>query len=442
MMNELQYAGEYDLLECKLYTSKSTTVDLRQEIVEIDIYEDILRGGLTGRILVADTHSLITSLPITGEEGLSIKIKTPGFNQNRNSLDFTGERMFTINKISVRAELSQGSQIYALSFVSQELMIANRITVSKSYTDNISTMVEDILSSEQYIGTKKELFIEPTQGVRKIVFPNSYPYAAINKLANESYSAITNSPHYLFYEDADGFHFRTLQDLYKQPSVGLFHYGENFKNNPTYHRGTDFEPKVETIIDLKRILKYELHNNNDMFENARSGMLTSTNIAHDIYSKKYTKEEYNYFDEFETYRRISNTSNPKYSEKVNLNRYSKGRTFVNPISTTDGNDANHSGSYTPNKKDEMSFSDRQSRMFEMLKGTSLTATIPGNTAMRVGKVLSLDLPVIGIDHDDELTDKYLSGNFMVQKIRHQFSITTKQHFIHMQLTKDCIESTI
>jgi hypothetical protein len=439
MMNELQYAGEYDLLECKLYTSKSTTVDLRQEIVEIDIYEDILRGGLTGRILVADTHSLITSLPITGEEGLSIKIKTPGFNQNRNSLDFTGERMFTINKISVRAELSQGSQIYALSFVSQELMIANRITVSKSYTDNISTMVEDILSSEQYIGTKKELFIEPTQGVRKIVFPNSYPYAAINKLANESYSAITNSPHYLFYEDADGFHFRTLQDLYKQPSVGLFHYGENFKNNLT---STDFEHKEETIIDLKRILKYELHNNNDMFENARSGMLTSTNIAHDIYSKKYTKEEYNYFDEFETYRRISNTSNPKYSEKVNLNRYSKGRTFVNPISTTDGNDANHSGSYTPNKKDEMSFSDRQSRMFEMLKGTSLTATIPGNTAMRVGKVLSLDLPVIGIDHDDELTDKYLSGNFMVQKIRHQFSITTKQHFIHMQLTKDCIESTI
>ena len=439
MMNELQYAGEYDLLECKLHTTKFKTVDLRQETVEINIYEDILKGGLTGSILVADTHSLITSLPITGEEGLSIKIRTPGFNHENSSLDFTGERMFTINKISIRAELSQGSQIYSLSFVSQELMMANRITVSKSYTDNISAMVADILSSEQYIGTKKELFIEPTQGVRKIVIPNSYPYAAINKLADESYSAKNSSPHYLFYEDADGFHFRTLQDLYEQPSLGMFHYGENFKNNLT---STDFEHKEETIIYLKRILKFELHNNNDMFENARSGMLASTNIAHDIYSKKYTKEEYNYFDEFETNKRISNTSNPKYSENINLNIYSKGRTFVNPISTSDGNDANHSGSYTPNKKNEMSFSDRQSRMFEMLKGTSLTATIPGNTATRVGKTLILDLPVIGINHDDEVTDKYLSGNFMVQKIRHQFSIPTKQHFIHMQLTKDCIESTV
>jgi hypothetical protein len=439
MKNELQYAGEYDLLECKLYPSKTAPIDLRQEVLDINIYENLHRSGLTGNILIADTHSLITSLPIIGEEGLSIKIQTPGFNHEKNSLDFTGERMFVINKIGLRSELSQGSQVYSLNFVSQELMMANRITVSKSYTDNVSTIVEDILGSEKYIGTKKELFIEPTQGVRKIVFPNTYLHTAINRLADEAYSAKNNSPHYIFYEDADGFHFRTLQDLYEQPSLGIFHYGENFKNN---ERPTEFEPKEETIIDLKRVIQYELHNNNDIFQNARSGMLASVNIAHDIYSKKYTKKEYNYFDEFETNKRISNTSNPKYSQNINLNKYSKGRTFVNPISTTDGNDANHSGSYTPNKKDEMSFSDRQSRMFEMLRGTSLTATIPGNTAMRVGKTLTLDLPVIGINHDDEVTDKYLSGNFMIQKIRHQFSMPIKTHLIHMQLTKDCVETAI
>ena len=439
MRDELQYAGEFDLLECKLHTVKSRTVDLLKEVLEIDIYEDILRSGLTGTVIIADTHSLITSLPITGEEGLSIKVRTPGFNDERSSLDFTGERMFVISAITMRAELSQGSQVYALSFVSQELLIANRITISKSYTDDISTIVADILGSEKYIGTKKDLFIEPTQGVRKVVIPNSYPYTVINKLANESYSAKSDSPHYVFYEDADGFHFRTLQDLYNQPSLGTFHYGENFKNNLT---STDFEPKQETIIDLKRILTYELHNNNDMFQNARSGMLASTNISHDIYSKKYTKKEYNYFDEFETYKRISNTSNPKYSENINLSAYSKGRTFVNPISTTDGNDANYSGSYTPNRKDELFFSDRQSRMFEMLKGTSLTCTVPGNTAMRVGKTLNIDLPIIGVDHDNKRKDEYLSGNFMVQKIRHQFSMAVKQHYIHMELTKDCVETTI
>ena len=65
-----------------------------------------------------------------------------GENQNRNSLDFTGERMFTINKISVRAELSQGSQIYELRFTSQELIMNNRIKVSKSYTKTLQFLNE------------------------------------------------------------------------------------------------------------------------------------------------------------------------------------------------------------------------------------------------------------------------------------------------------------
>ena len=33
-------------------------------------------------------------------------------------------------------------------------------------------------------------------------------------------------------------------------------------------------------------------------------------------------------------------------------------------------------------------------------------------------------------------------NFMIQKIRHQFSMPIKTHLIHMQLTKDCVETAI
>jgi hypothetical protein len=441
--NELQYSGEFNLLECKLITSSGNAVDLStgNQILEIDIYEDIFKGGLTGSIFIADTHSLITALPIVGHEGLSIKIQTPGFTEKHSSLDFTDRRMFIIHKISLRAELSKGAQVYELKFASQELLIANRITVSKSYTANISTIIKDVLTSEKYIGTQKKLFIESTQGVRKIVVPNSHPYTFINRLVKESIST-AGSPHYMFFENADGFHFRTLQDLYKQKSLGLFHYGENTNTNKGSHRTTHFEPKNETIVDLKRILEYELHNNNDMFHNSRNGMLTSTNIAHDIYSKKYVKTKYDYFNDFNKFQRISKTSNPKYSKNTNLERYSDARFFLHPISTTGGNDANYSGNYTSNKKDETFFIDRQSRMFEIAKGTALTLTIAGNTAMRVGKTLNIDLPIIGVDHDDKKIDKYLSGNFMVQKIRHRFQIVAKTHYIHMELAKDCVETRI
>ena len=217
--NELQYSGEFNLFECKLFTDGGNTIDLSKgnQILAIDIYEDIFKGGLTGSIFIADTHSLITALPIVGHEGLSIKIQTPGFTEKHSSLDFTDRRMFVIYKIALRSELSQGAQVYQLKFASQELLISDRIAVSKSYTANISTMVKDVFTNEKYIGTKKKLFIESTQGVRKIVVPHSHPYVFINRLAKESIST-TGSPHYMFFENADGFHFRTLQDLYKQPS--------------------------------------------------------------------------------------------------------------------------------------------------------------------------------------------------------------------------------
>ena len=388
-------------------------------------------------MLIVDTHSLVTVLPIVGQEKISIKIKTPGFNEENSIIDFTDDHMFVVTKLALRSELSKGAQTYQLDFSSPELLTNNRITISKSYTDNISAMVEDILTNERYIGTTKKLFTEPTQGVRKIIIPNTQPFNFIQRLASQAISSKSQSPHYLFYEDADGFHFRTLQDLYEQPSLGMFHHGENIAKDTT-----NFEPKPQILVDLKRILQYELHNGNDMFINGRSGMLASTNIAHDIYSKNYVKTKYDYFDEFETNKRISNTSNPKYSEDGKLEKYFTARTFVHPISTTGGNDANYSGNIAANKRDETFFADRVSRILEMQKGISITMTISGNTAMRVGKTLSIDLPVVGVDHDETKIDKYLSGSFLVQKLRHQFIKTTKTHLVHMQITKDCVETLI
>jgi len=443
MNNELQYAGEFNIAECKLHTIKNSVVDISQEVLEINIYEDIEKGGIVGNMLIVDTHSLVTVLPIVGQEKISIKIKTPGFDEENSIIDFTDEHMFVVTKLALRSELSKGAQAYQLDFSSQELLTNNRITMSKSYTNNISAIVEDILTNEIYIGTTKKLFTEKTQGVRKIIVPNTQPFNIINKLANQAISSKTQSPHYLFYENADGFHFRTLQDLYQQPSLGVFHNGENiFNKNSSPRTTTNFEPKSEIVVDLKRILDYELHNNNDMFMNARSGMLASTNIAHDIYSKNYVKTKYDYFDEFETNKRISNTSNPKYSEDGKLEKYFTARTFVHPISTTGGNDANYSGNIAANKRDETFFADRTSRIFEMQKGISMTMTIHGNTAMRVGKTLSVDLPVVGVDHDETKIDKYLSGNFIVQKLRHQFMTSTRTHLVHMEITKDCVETLI
>ena len=50
---------------------------------------------------------------------------------------------------------------------------------------------------------------------RKYVVPNSYPFTFISKLTKEAKSE-KGSPHYLFFENKKGFHFKTFQFLYNE----------------------------------------------------------------------------------------------------------------------------------------------------------------------------------------------------------------------------------
>ena len=54
-----------------------------------------------------------------------------------------------------------------LHFASGEKLLNSRVRVSKSYTNSINDIVQDVLQNESYLNTKKDLFIEGTVGVRK-----------------------------------------------------------------------------------------------------------------------------------------------------------------------------------------------------------------------------------------------------------------------------------
>ena len=131
--------------------------------------------------------------------------------------------------------------------------------------------------------TSKEVFIEPTTGNRIYVVPNVNPFSAITTLSNEAVSKSQDgnnpSPHYFFFENKDGIHFRSLQSLYEQDTKELFHVGD---------MGFDEEPYRVTqtgLQNFKRILSYEIRTRKDLFLNSSSGMLGGRVISHDIYKK-------------------------------------------------------------------------------------------------------------------------------------------------------------
>ena len=146
--SELQYAGQFEIEELKLFSSPKVFIDIKELTMEVNIYEDIFKNALTGNIFVADTENLISNLPIIGQETLSLKIKTPNFDEKGTNFDFREEHKFNIFKISLSTELSHSSNIYKLEFASPEILQNLRVRVSKSYTQNISDITEDLLTNK------------------------------------------------------------------------------------------------------------------------------------------------------------------------------------------------------------------------------------------------------------------------------------------------------
>ena len=69
----------------------------------------------------------------------------------------------------------------------------------------------------------------------------------------------------MFFENINGFHFRTLDSLYGEGSKGEYIY-----QTKVVLIGNDMANIEE---DLKRVLSYEISSNNDTKKNIKSGML-------------------------------------------------------------------------------------------------------------------------------------------------------------------------
>mgnify|MGYP001499737275 CR=1 FL=1 len=271
-MSEIQYAGECSVEKVELISSAGVIHDIKPTCLEINIFEDIfLVNGLTGNLVFTDTNNLLQNLPIIGQEQLLLKISTPSLDDE--SIDFTGNAL-AIWKVSSVDEISTGASAVTLEFCSQESLRNQRVRVSRSYSDTPSKIIENILTDDRYLASKKPFETEETIGTRSIVVPNVRPFKQIKTLMQECQSK-NGSPHYLFYESTQGYNFRTLQELYSQDGVGRFSNTDTNEDTSSSTRG------VQEALD--RIIRMDIKSANDQLIDSAAGLFGSKIFTHNIY---------------------------------------------------------------------------------------------------------------------------------------------------------------
>ena len=466
MANTLQFAGEFRLDKCELISSSGVSADISKIIAEINIFEDIFSTSLTGSIIISDTNNLVDNMPIIGQEYISLKITTPSMEQD--AIDFT-ENVFCVYEMGGRTPAGTNSEVVELKICSPELLRNERTRISKSYEETADQIVKSIMENEKYINTKKDLYLEPTLGIRKILSPNYHPYKLIQRLTRESMSAKNDSPHYLFFENIRGFHFRSLQSLYEDGVQGEFHFGDK-GSDEAYSSSSDAGKLVQAY---KRMINFSVPSKNNSLFDIKGGMLGSKLIMHDIYNKKYNTSTFSYFDDHDKHERLEESNAPKYNnvlidDENTVGNFTDSRIHLHPTSITiDDKDAQYLRTIDKNTKKAQAEEDRlgidpdreipieedenkdfmsnradkwllqrRQRMHELRSGMILNMELHGNTTLTVGQVISVSLPVFGTDHENTKQSKHQSGLYLISKLRHTFDMTTKTHTVACQATKD------
>lgn len=189
-----------------------------------NIYEDILNPyGVCCDLRVIDHSDALGKTALNGAYNKDITIKFSVLDNNKEASFKL--KMFQNKNLDDQANKKRGSlhsKQYDIRGVSSELLNAQGNYVQKSYNDLTSNVIKDVLKNN-FKTTRTIDIKEQTKGIRRLNFNNEHPLQVIQKLNAEHVSAQNESSTFVLFQQSDGadqkYVFSTFENLFKQGSV-------------------------------------------------------------------------------------------------------------------------------------------------------------------------------------------------------------------------------
>ena len=442
--DSIQKAGDITIEALKLLSATGYIVDLDIDLffIELNLYEDIFAGSLYGDILISDSRNLIEKLPITGEEFLILKIKTPSF-----PTAATISKVFRIYQLTDRAIVKENTQMYTLHFVSHEMIADILLPLYRSFEGNIDDVVIQIF--EEYIAINRN-FDDPnndnlvekeattqlkvlTETANKVKFvsPGWSPFKCINWLASKAIPKEGKACNFLFFESNKSFYFTSIETIFDFTNKN-----KSFVGEYTLAAANIRDEQSKTDINRELLLteSVEMITTTDHIKNYTNGYLANRLITLDVFNKVYDLIDYDHVNQYKNYIHSSGEKSvPIFAENSVRNPASSIHFYpINPKLFT-----GFSGNVNEKIKDI--YGNRKSTLLE-LTNLKLLLTVPGRTDIEVGAMIKFKFPSLGPkDESDKQTDaqdKLYSGYYIITSIHHK--INRNEHKMIMEVVKDSL----
>jgi hypothetical protein len=430
--------------DCILYKfQKSEKVSLMAQFVEFNYYESLFQPIIKATLLVNDTISLHTNFPLLGEETVEITIENTIDDKNDSRVTTpttTAVQNITTHKFMVSdvrrlvPDDKSRSAIYALDLYSMEYYHNSRQSVQKAYRETYDQIVPKILKEYlQTEATKINTFnFEPAKGIVTTVVPNMQPLAAIRWLAQRAVPNDATHFNYMFFETMDGFHFETLQKMYKQTGQKKSYI---YFSDMTESARAATTSAQRTSLDQCSVTAIEFAKRYSTTEKIVTGFYENEYFEIDIFNKKVTstptevpdKPKYGMTD-----KQINTTEFIKATKTGGTNPGDKTRVLYT-VGQNGGDDPSQPNYWNTKFGESV-------RSLSALGQVQNVISLPGDTRVHAGMMINLELPEFH-GFNNASADYYLSGDYIITDIHHILS-AGMTHLMVLSISRDTFENDI
>lgn len=465
----MEKPGDVIIEDIILKSYNGFEMSLKGLFQSMTIYEDIFANYMSGSIVIIDSLNMAKNFPIIGAETLQITYYTPNYlDQAKDHTPITLN--FRTYKVSQYVETAQETAtMLRLEFMSEQGIKSMQAKVSKAYTNmTISNMVVNIydeyLASDNtdysgvvsaavqgfgagllspfpgsaiagaaaagsyaYVNREDKIpmrTVTETFDTRSYVIPYWSPLYAINWLCHRSRELIdTRICDFVFFENSDGFHFAPITNLKKKGKVaGDYHV---YTNYPEGFRSDESERMM--VSEMRNVLSAKTQDYSDKVRQQALGMLASSIFTHDITTKRWSYDTFNYDDQFDPTMTVEkNPLVPRGQNNYATAAQSHMKMYPNSTFTV----KNGSTIHDPNE----TVLYRQS-MLNQINSINLVVEAWGDTNVKAGDVIKYSIPSKENNKKlDKWEDDYVTGFYLVTAIRHL--ITTDRHTMTITMSRD------
>ena len=376
----------------------------------ISYYESLFSPSVNVTIETTDVSGFVSREEIYGGQSIEISIKMfdPDIDDFKIKKDKHGLVVNSVKNVTMDFKESKST----LECVSKDFLRNEVARLNRRFTGNITEIVKKIMEEEpKGIETTKDIEVDQAT--------NSYTFCGNLKRSIDTIQWLQpkakseNQFGFLFFEDYDGYKFKSIESLLKQ---------EPFTDQP-------FEMSQASTSSRFAILDAVMVQTNDVFLNMRSGTYNNDTTYIDLISQTKSVDDF----KIDNLKDLKNP--PKLPDNLTDSTSRKMLRFDDPGVMQKG-----SKREDEQPKEELAKIQNQSyARNNLLFSQALKIKISFNPTLRVGKIIEVRLPV---DTDSsESGVKYqklgkgdLSGKYLISELRHK--VGSNKSSTHLTLVRD------